>query len=117
MHDKTLILPIIDDLEKLIQENIEVEIFIGNFTNLDRSMIIRFLNDLKPAVFSTITLERIKFTTISGSIQCYDCDFSGEPKKIIQDHALHTETIVVCPKCDSIQTKKIGGNQILVRPL
>ena len=116
MHDKTLILPIVDDLEKLIQENIEAEIIIGNFTNLDQEMIIRFLNDSNPLVFNKTNLEKIKFSINSGTIQCFDCDFEGEPEKIIQDHSLHTNAIVVCPKCDSIQTKKIGGNQIVVKP-
>lgn len=117
MHDKTLILPIIDDLEKLLQKEVDLEILIGNFTNLNQSMITKFLNDINPHVFNTDTFEKIKFTTILGKIQCFDCDFVGTPSKIIQDHVMHTDTIVVCPECDSIQTKKIGGNQILVKTL
>ncbi|MCE7735499.1 MAG: hydrogenase maturation nickel metallochaperone HypA [Candidatus Heimdallarchaeota archaeon] len=117
MHDKTLILPIIDDLEKLLQKEVDLEISIGNFTNLNQSMVTKFLNDINPDLFSIEILGNIKFSTISGTIQCYNCDFVGTPTKIIQDHELHTDTIVVCPECDSIQTKKIGGNQILVKSL
>ena len=47
MHDKTLILPVVDELEKLINQNAEIELQIGNFTNLNEKTILKYLNNLK----------------------------------------------------------------------
>ncbi|MHA2029209.1 MAG: hydrogenase/urease maturation nickel metallochaperone HypA [Candidatus Kariarchaeaceae archaeon] len=114
MHDKTLILPIIEDLEHLLLRDVVIELKIGNFTNLDEQMITTYLHSVNPIIFSEQNLRKITFSSLQGEVQCFNCDFVGHTNTVIKDHALHLNAIVACPKCDSLQTKKISGNQLIV---
>ena len=117
MHDKTLIHQIVDELEKLINQNAEIELQIGNFTNLNEKTILKYLNNLKPDIFDLETLKTIKISKNKGNIKCYNCEYFGSHYKIIEDHDLHLAPMVMCLVCESLQTKKVGGNEIKVIPL
>jgi Zn finger protein HypA/HybF involved in hydrogenase expression len=112
MHDKTLILPIVEELKKSFLQDIKVEIQVGNFTNLDNETIKEFLHNTDPEVFTLEKLNLLNFSHLIGSVLCFDCGYVGKNSKIIQDPALHLNSIVPCPACDSLQTKKIEGNKI-----
>ena len=111
MHDKTFVLPIIDELVEIIKKQPKkIIIKIGEFTNLAEDTILHTLKTEIPKIYEL----DIDFEYFKGKIKCYECDYTGDAGKIYADRHSHMEVIVGCPDCDSIRTVKLSGRNLLI---
>ena len=111
MHEKTLILPIANQIEKMSKVFFSrITIRYGEYSGLTPNTIITELSILLPNHVDE--LENIKFQLIEGKINCLDCDYSGKGGTVFTDPISHHEIIVECPKCGSSTTIITDGRDL-----
>lgn len=111
MHEKTLILPIANQIEKMSKDFFSrVTIRYGEYSGLTPSTIIAELRILLPN--HADELESIKFQLTEGKINCLDCDYTGKGGNVYAEPISHHEIIVECPSCASSTTVITDGRDL-----
>ena len=82
----------------------------GEFTNLTEEIIYHTLETF----IMNIRKLNIQFEFFKGEIVCHNCEYNGPAGKIYADKFSHSEVIVGCPVCDSINTEKISGRNLSI---
>lgn len=88
----------------------KIIISVGEFTNLTKDIILHTLETYIPEIYEL----NINFEYYKGEIKCHECNHIGPAGKIFADKYSHSEVIVGCQECNSINTEKISGRNLLI---
>lgn len=88
----------------------KITIKVGEFTNLTKEIILHTLE----TYITEINEINIDFEYFKGEIKCDECDYIGPAGKIYTDKYSHSEVIVGCRECNSINTEKLSWRNLLI---